>query len=181
MGLSFAVDLNKPGGFIGREALLRWVESGLPKYRLAQFLLDDPEPLLYYSEPIYRDGLLVGYVLAGNYGHTLGGSVALGHIRHEEADLDLADWEHSRPRARGASGCRLRAQMSIASSTARSVSPTTAYSGRGLQLDDRQVPPVLDMVVMGECYSTSCPDPYLPFGGGTRFRLPRSTPLMRTE
>ena len=32
------------------------------------------------------------------------------------------------------------------SSSAKTVSPTSAHSGRGLQLDDRQVPPVLDMV-----------------------------------
>jgi 4-methylaminobutanoate oxidase (formaldehyde-forming) len=84
VGLSFAVDFNKPGGFIGRDALLRRKEKGLPKYRLVQFLLEDPEPLLYYSEPIYRDGLLAGHVMAGSYGHTLGGSVALGHVCHND-------------------------------------------------------------------------------------------------
>ena len=34
---------------------IRHQESGPPPYRLVQFLIDDPEPLLYYSEPIYRD------------------------------------------------------------------------------------------------------------------------------
>lgn len=80
VGLGFAVDFDKPGGFIGREALLRLNESGPLKYRLVQFLLEDPEPLLYYSEPIYRDGILTGYVLSAGYGHTLGGAVALGHV-----------------------------------------------------------------------------------------------------
>jgi glycine cleavage system aminomethyltransferase T/glycine/D-amino acid oxidase-like deaminating enzyme len=83
VGLLFAVDFTKPGGFIGREALLKRVESGPPRYRLVQFLLEDPEPLLYYSEPIYRNGQFVGHVLAGSYGHTLGGSVALGHVCNE--------------------------------------------------------------------------------------------------
>ncbi|MCJ7702081.1 MAG: aminomethyltransferase family protein [Anaerolineales bacterium] len=80
VGLGFAVDFDKPGGFIGKEALLRHKESGPLKYRLVQFLMEDPEPLLYYSEPIYRDGILTGYVLSAGYGHTLGGAVALGHV-----------------------------------------------------------------------------------------------------
>jgi len=83
VGLGFCVDFDKPGGFIGREALLRHKESGPPKYRLVQFLLENPEPLLYYSEPIYRDGELAGYIYSGSYGHTLGGSVGLGHVANE--------------------------------------------------------------------------------------------------
>ncbi len=84
VGLNFAVDYDKPGGFIGREALLRRKESGPPKYRLVQFLLNDPEPFLYGSEPIYRDGVFVGHVLAGNYGHSLGAAVGVGHVNHAE-------------------------------------------------------------------------------------------------
>jgi 4-methylaminobutanoate oxidase (formaldehyde-forming) len=49
-----------------------------------QFLLEDPEPLLYGDEPIYRDGKRVGYLGSGGYGHTLGGSVGLGYVEHEE-------------------------------------------------------------------------------------------------
>jgi 4-methylaminobutanoate oxidase (formaldehyde-forming) len=84
VGLAFAVDFNKPGGFIGREALLRQKEEGVLEHRLVQFLLEDPEPLLYGSEPIYRDGKWVGYLGSGGYGHTLGGAVGLGHIENEE-------------------------------------------------------------------------------------------------
>ncbi len=83
VGLGFAVAFDKPGGFIGREALLRKKEGGLLKLRLAQFLLEDPEPLLYGDEPIYRDGEWVGYIRAGAYGHTLGGAVGLGEIENE--------------------------------------------------------------------------------------------------
>ena len=46
-GLGFAVAFDKPGGFIGKEALLRQKEDGMLKHRLVQFLLEDPEPLLY--------------------------------------------------------------------------------------------------------------------------------------
>jgi glycine cleavage system aminomethyltransferase T/glycine/D-amino acid oxidase-like deaminating enzyme len=80
VGLKFAVDFNKPSGFIGKEPLLRHIQKGAPKYRLTQFLLEDPEPLVYGSEPIYRDGKFVGHVLAGSYGHTLGAAVASGHV-----------------------------------------------------------------------------------------------------
>jgi 4-methylaminobutanoate oxidase (formaldehyde-forming) len=84
VGLGFAVDFAKPGGFIGKEALLRQKEAGVLKHRLVQFLLKDPEPLLYGSEPIYRDGELVGYLNSGGYGHTLGGAMGLGNVENKE-------------------------------------------------------------------------------------------------
>jgi 4-methylaminobutanoate oxidase (formaldehyde-forming) len=84
VGLSFAVDFTKSGGFIGKEALMRRKEEGVLKHRLVQFLLEDPEPLLYGSEPIYRDGELVGYLRSGGYGHTLGGAVGLGNVENKE-------------------------------------------------------------------------------------------------
>ena len=55
------------------------------KKRLVQFLLQDPEVILYSHEPILRDGKIVGHLTSGNYGHTLGGSVGLGYIEVEEA------------------------------------------------------------------------------------------------
>ena len=75
-GLSFAVKFDKPGGFIGREALLRDREAG-PAKRLRQFRLQDPGPLLYHNEPIWYEDALVGYVTSGSYGHTLGGAIGL--------------------------------------------------------------------------------------------------------
>jgi 4-methylaminobutanoate oxidase (formaldehyde-forming) len=83
VGLSRFVDFHKPGGFIGREALLRHKQAGV-KHRLVQFLLEYSEPLLYYNEIIYRDGEPVGRILAGGYGHTLGASVGLGYVENEE-------------------------------------------------------------------------------------------------
>ena len=70
---------DKPGGFIGREALLEEREKG-PARRLLQFRLTDPEPLLYHNEPIWHGDTLVGYVTSGAYGHTLGGAIGLGYI-----------------------------------------------------------------------------------------------------
>ncbi len=82
-GLGFAVAFDKPGGFIGREALLRQRDAGVLRQRVVQFLLHDPEPLLFGGEPIYRDGQRVGYLRAGAYGHTLGASVGLGQVEYE--------------------------------------------------------------------------------------------------
>ena len=82
-GLRFAVKFDKPDGFIGRAALLRHKESGPLKYRMVQFLLEDPEPLLHGDEVIYRDGKLVGHLETGTYGFTLGGAMGMGYVHHE--------------------------------------------------------------------------------------------------
>jgi len=83
-GLGFAVDFDKPDGFVGRDALLAQRENRPYKSRLVQFLLEDPEALLYGEEPIVRDGVPVGYLRSGAYGHTLGGPMGLGYVDHEE-------------------------------------------------------------------------------------------------
>lgn len=93
-GLGFAVKATKPD-FIGRDAVLARKESG-PHSRLVQFLLNDPEPLLFHHEPIIRDGEVVGYLSSGNYGHTLGGAVGLGYVPskgEKPADVLASDYE----------------------------------------------------------------------------------------
>lgn len=79
-GLGFTIAWDKVGGFIGRDALLKQRELGLPKRRLVQFVLADPEPLLHHNEPIYRDGVLNSYTTSAMYGHTLGAAVAMGYL-----------------------------------------------------------------------------------------------------
>jgi 4-methylaminobutanoate oxidase (formaldehyde-forming) len=82
-GLGFAVAFDKNADFIGRDALLKQkAEKKLAK-RLLQFALEDPEPLLYHNEPIYRDGALVGHTSSAAYGHHLGRAIAMGYVRHE--------------------------------------------------------------------------------------------------
>lgn len=78
-GLGFAVAYDKPGGFIGRDALLAQKEAGITR-RLVQFRLDDPTPLLYHDEPIFRDGHLVGHTTSGMYGHSVGAAVGMGYV-----------------------------------------------------------------------------------------------------
>ena len=77
-GLGFAIKKTDVP-YIGREAVERKREQGLQR-RLVQFLLSDPEPLLYHAEPIVRDGRITGYLSSGNYGHHLGGAVGLGYV-----------------------------------------------------------------------------------------------------
>ncbi|KQB12975.1 GcvT family protein [Rhodobacter capsulatus] len=88
-GLGFAVKPEK-GDFIGREAVLRKRDSGLTR-RLVQFRLTDPEPLLFHNEPILRDGVIVGQLTSGNYGHALGGAIGLGYVpcRADETAAEL--------------------------------------------------------------------------------------------
>lgn len=80
-GLGFAVKLRKPGGFIGREALLRQREQGPTRRRLVQFRMVEPDaPLLYHHEPIWADGRLVGSITSGAYGHRVGASLGMGYV-----------------------------------------------------------------------------------------------------
>ena len=78
-GLSWGVAFDKPGGFIGLDALMAQRETGVDR-RLVQFRLDDPAPLLYHDEPVYRDGVLVSRITSGMYGHTIGGALGMGYV-----------------------------------------------------------------------------------------------------
>lgn len=96
-GLGFAVKLDKPGGFIGRDALAEIKAEGVPKNRMLQFLLKDPEHLLYGNELIYLNGQEVGHMQIGAYGHTLGGAVGIGFAELDEplkaALVNEGNWE----------------------------------------------------------------------------------------
>ena len=97
VGLGFFADLKKPGGFIGREALVAQREGGPLTKRLVQVLLKNPEPLMYHAEIVLRDGMPVGDIRAASYGFTLGGAVGLSMIEADEpideAYLKAGTWE----------------------------------------------------------------------------------------
>jgi 4-methylaminobutanoate oxidase (formaldehyde-forming) len=96
-GLGFAVDLNKPA-FLGKEEAVKQKAKG-PAYtrRLVQVLLKDTEPMLFHAEILKRNGIPVGYVRAGSYGHTLGAAVGLAMVEGAEpltpAYLSASSWE----------------------------------------------------------------------------------------
>ena len=93
-GLGFAVKFDKPGGFIGRDALLRQKEelsvskNGVLKKRLVQFGLENPEPLLYHNEPIWckqaQHDKIVGDLTSGMYGHTVETCLGMGYVSYED-------------------------------------------------------------------------------------------------
>ena len=96
-GLGFAVDLKKPGGFIGKEAVLAKKAAGPLKKRLVQVLVQDPQPMLFHAEVVRRDNKMVGYVRAASYGHTLGGAVGLVMVESDQpidaAWLESGKWD----------------------------------------------------------------------------------------
>ncbi len=96
-GLGFALDLKKPGGFLGKDAVLAKKAEGPLTRRIVQVLLKDPEPLMFHAEIVRRNGQALGYVRAASYGHTLGGAVGLAMIDAGETIdqkyLDAGTWE----------------------------------------------------------------------------------------
>jgi 4-methylaminobutanoate oxidase (formaldehyde-forming) len=90
-GLGFAVALGKPGGFTGREALLRQKAEGPLTRRMVQLRLPgDTAPLLHHNEPILRDGIIVGSVTTGAWGHRISASLGMGYVSNENGVNE--DW-----------------------------------------------------------------------------------------
>jgi len=85
-GLNFAVAWDKPGGFVGREALLRQRQNGLRR-RLVSLALERTDRLLYHNEPIWRDGQLVGRISSAMFAHTVGAALGLGYLASAGAPL----------------------------------------------------------------------------------------------
>ena len=96
-GLGFAVDLKKPGGFVGRDAVLAKKTEGPLTRRIVQVLVKDPEPMMFHAEVVRRSGKAVGYIRAASYGFTVGGAVGLAMVEAGEpvtqAYLDAGAWE----------------------------------------------------------------------------------------
>lgn len=83
-GLWAGVKLDKPGGFIGREALL--ARQGRPPDRkLLSFMLDDAEAWVWGGEAILVDGQPVGELSSAGWSLAAGRCVGLGYVRGEAA------------------------------------------------------------------------------------------------
>jgi glycine cleavage system T protein len=87
-GLGFAVDLTKET-FIGKEALVKQKAEGIKK-KLVIFTIDDPEPLIYHDEPIYRNGKIAGENTHGSYAHVSGHAVGMVYLSNEDGITN--DW-----------------------------------------------------------------------------------------
>jgi glycine cleavage system aminomethyltransferase T len=84
-GLSFAVDLDTE--FVGKDALPApdAVES-----QAVPITLDNSTDVVLGGRPVVADGETLGYVLAGDYGYTVGESVAYTYLPVEYADPGTA-------------------------------------------------------------------------------------------
>jgi heterotetrameric sarcosine oxidase gamma subunit len=85
-GLGFAVAWDKPGGFIGREALLKQRQAAVQPKRFVCLALEDNSeqaPMIYHEEPIYRNGVIVGSTTSGAWGHRVNLSLGLGYVRND--------------------------------------------------------------------------------------------------
>jgi 4-methylaminobutanoate oxidase (formaldehyde-forming) len=113
-GLGFALALDKPGGFIGRDAVLaqKAAHAAGPTRRIVQVRLLDPAPLMYGAEVMLRDGVEVGYVRSASYGWTLGAAVGLAQVTGGD-DPVTADWLSSAHWEVDIGGRRYDAEVSL--------------------------------------------------------------------
>ncbi|MHC1948348.1 GcvT family protein [Bradyrhizobium sp. UFLA06-06] len=88
-GLGFTIGWNKAEDFIGR-AVLESQRGKVPRRRLVQLAAPRAVPLMFGTEPVWRDGLLVGYLRSAGFGHTLGCGVGMGYL-HSESGVS-AEW-----------------------------------------------------------------------------------------
>ena len=84
VGLGFAVNLKTDTDFIGKDKCVEKKAATPYSRRLVQIFVKDPEPMLYHAEVVFRNGIPVGDVRSGSYGHTLGGAVGLAFLNPGE-------------------------------------------------------------------------------------------------
>jgi 4-methylaminobutanoate oxidase (formaldehyde-forming) len=85
-GLAYAVKLDKPAGFIGKEALL--ASRGQPlRKKLVTLVFDSPTAYAWGGEAILLGGLSVGEVSSVGWSPKAGACVALGYARGEAANV----------------------------------------------------------------------------------------------
>jgi 4-methylaminobutanoate oxidase (formaldehyde-forming) len=78
-GLGFAVALNKPVDFMGKQALVKQKAEGI-KQKLCCVVLSDPQTVVFGSEPIRHEGKVVGWVTSGGYGYSIEKSIAYTYL-----------------------------------------------------------------------------------------------------
>ena len=79
-GLAFAVKMDKPVPFIGRDALIKAQGQPLRK-KLLNFVLDDPSVWVWGGEAIQLDGDTVGELSSVGWSPAAGACVGLGYVR----------------------------------------------------------------------------------------------------
>ena len=84
-GVGFCVKLDKEGGFIGRDALVKAKEEG-PGTKLCCLTLSDPRSVALGNEPVRIEGEIRGRVTTGGYGYTVERSIAYAYLPPEHAE-----------------------------------------------------------------------------------------------
>ncbi|MGB0845025.1 MAG: aminomethyltransferase family protein, partial [Alphaproteobacteria bacterium] len=77
------VDMNK-GDFVGKEALAKQLDAGVPE-RLVPLTMDDIGADAPYCASVFQNGEQVGLVVSAGYGHVLEQSIGLAYIRTDLA------------------------------------------------------------------------------------------------
>lgn len=78
-GLGLRVRLDKPGGFVGREALLKARQQGVTR-RLRCLTLNDSRAIAWGGQPVLQGEAVVGRVTSGGYGYTIGRSICYAYL-----------------------------------------------------------------------------------------------------
>ena len=78
------VKLDKPGGFIGVEALRREAVAG-PKERFVPLIVDTQDADAAAVSIVYHRDSVVGLVTSGGFGYRLNQSIALAYVRTDLA------------------------------------------------------------------------------------------------
>jgi glycine cleavage system aminomethyltransferase T/glycine/D-amino acid oxidase-like deaminating enzyme len=84
-GLGFCVKLDKPGGFLGAEALRAVREQGITT-TLACLVLEDPRVTVLGGEPVRAGDQVCGRVSSGGYGYTVQASIAYAYLPLAQAE-----------------------------------------------------------------------------------------------
>ncbi|WP_066385414.1 glycine cleavage system aminomethyltransferase GcvT [Neobacillus mesonae] len=85
-GIGFAVKLNKEADFIGKDALVKQKENGIPRKIVGIEMIDRGIPRHGY--PVYKGEELIGEVTTGTQSPTLKKNIGLALISSEHAVLD---------------------------------------------------------------------------------------------
>ncbi|WP_231186505.1 FAD-dependent oxidoreductase [Haladaptatus sp. DYF46] len=82
-GLPFAVDMDTD--FVGKEALEAAKERGIDT-SVSPITLDDSTDIVASGRPVLKNGEPIGYVQAGDYGYSIGESIAYSYLPSEDAE-----------------------------------------------------------------------------------------------
>ena len=82
-GLAWACKMKSGIAFLGRDVVAAQMADGVKK-RMAGFSVNDASVILLGRETILRDGVRVGWLSSGGFGHTIGKPLGYGYVRNSD-------------------------------------------------------------------------------------------------